>query len=260
MLWGAMPVGAQNRRALKRYLRDSLPALVTRCQDLLGRAYMAQHLLGTTDTLPGWEGFPVKLYEYQTGKDIYTGQPKTGKVYLLEPSAERLARWIVSTAWTVKKSVDYRYINRIFMWIRNQSGAQFPVKGVVYEDQYTKGFQEPYVFYNGVTVYVKDSTWFPKDKTCTPEQLEYYLHITPAQLKDQTGQYARIASTTREDYMNAGGKVDVGSKDDRKQTWLNVVQDLYKKAMRSNRNELMIMWAKSHLEAPGVSRGMQVSF
>lgn len=260
MIGGTITAGAQNRRALKKYLRDSLPVLVTRCQDLLDRAYMAQHLLGVTDTLPGWEGFPVKLYAYQTGKDIYTGQPKTGKVYLLEPSAERLARWIVSTAWTVKKSVDYRYINRIFMWIRNQSGAQFPVKGVVYEDQYTKGFQEPYVFYNGVTVYVKDSAWFPADKTCTPEQLEYYLRITPDQLKPQTGQYARIASTTREDYKMAGGKVDVGSKDDRKQSWLNVVRDLYKKAMRSDRNELMIMWAESHLEAPGVSRGMHVSF
>lgn len=257
---GAVPVYAQRRRALRVYLKDSLPSLEARCRDLLDHAYMAQKLLGVTDTLPGWEGFPVKLYEYQTGSDLYTGKPKTGKVYLLNPSAEKLARWIVSAAWIARKSVDYRYINRIFLWIRNQSGAQFPVKGVVYEDQYTKDFQEPYVFMDGVTVYVRDSTWFPADKTCTPAQLDYYLHITRNELKPQTGQYARIASTTREDYKRAGGKADVGNKDDRKQAWLNVVRGLYKKALRSKKNELIIMWAKSHLDHPGESRGIQVNF
>lgn len=33
----------------------------------------------------------VRLYEYRTGPDIRTGQPKKGKVYLLNPSPERLA-------------------------------------------------------------------------------------------------------------------------------------------------------------------------
>ena len=51
-----------------------------------------------------------------------------------------------------------------------------------------------------------------------------------------------------EDYKNAGGTEDVGSKDDRKQKWLEVVRDLYKKAWNSDKNELIIMWAKSHLK------------
>ena len=128
-----------------------------------------------------------------------------------------------------------------------QSGAQFPVKGVVYEDQYTRDFQEPYVFKDGVTVYVKDSTMFPKDKTCTPEQLDFYLHLTNEDLKPQTGQYARIGSARREDYRNAGGTEDVGDINDRKQKWLEVVRELYKRAWNSDRNELLIMWAKDHL-------------
>ncbi len=239
-------ISAQNNLP-QDYIRDSLPSLIQRSKDLLDRAYMAQKLLATTDTLPGWEGFPVKLYEYQTGIDLYTGQPKTGKVYLLNPSPEKLAMWIATTCWEVKNSVAYIYTDSLFRWIKGQSGAQFPVKGVVYEDQYTKDFQEPYIFKDGVTVYIKDSTMFPKDKTCTPEQLAFYLRITNEDLKAQTGQYARISSTRREDYKSAGGIEDVGDINDRKQKWLEVVKDLYKKAWNSDRNELIIMWAKNHL-------------
>lgn len=237
---------AQNKLP-ENYVKDSMPSLIQKSKDLLDRAYMAQKLLTTTDTLPGWEGFPVKLYEYETGNDLYTGQPKTGKVYLLNPSPEKLAMWIATTCWEVKNSVDYIYTDSLFRWIKGQSGAQFPVKGVVYEDQYTKDFQEPYIFKDGVTVFIKDSTMFPKDKTCTPEQLDFYLRITNTDLKPQTGQYARISSTRREDYKSAGGKENVGDINDRKQKWLEVVKELYKKAWNSERNELIIMWAKNHL-------------
>ncbi len=239
---------AQQNQIPSAYLKDSLSLLVEKSKDLLDRAYMAQKLLGVTDTLPGWEGFPVKLYEYQTGTDIYTGQPKTGKVYLLNPTPEKLAMWIITTCWEVKRSVDYKYTDQLFQWIKHQSGAQFPVKGVVYEDQYTKGFFEPYIFKDGVTVYIKDSAMFPKNKTCTPEQLDFYLRLNNSDLKAQTGQYARIGSTRREDYKSAGGSEDVGDEKDKKQKWLEVVRDLYKKAWSSDKNELIIMWAKNHLE------------
>ena len=241
-------VSAQQKEIPATYLKDSMPSLVEKAKDLLDSAYMAQKLLAVTDTLPGWEGFPVKLYEYQTGIDIYTGQSKTGKVYLLNPTPEKLAIWIVTICWEVKKSLDYKYTEQLFQWIKHQSGAQFPVKGVVYEDQYTKGFYEPYIFKDGVTVYIKDTTMFPKDKTCTPEQLDFYLRISYDDLKPQTGQYARIGSARREDYKSAGGTEDVGDVNDKKQKWLSVVRELYKKAWNSDKNELLIMWAKQHLE------------
>ena len=241
-------VSAQGNGIPPAYLKDSLPSLVAKAKDLLDHAYMAQKLLSVNKHLRGWKGFPVKLYEYETGTDIYTGQHKTGKVYLLNPSPEKLAMWIITTCWEVKKSVDYQYTNQLFQWIKHQSGAQFPVKGVVYEDQYTKGFYEPYIFKDGVTVYIKDSTKFPKDKTCTPKQLKFYLHITNKDLKPRTGQYARISSTRSEDYTNAGGTEYVGDASDRKQKWLDVVRDLYKKAWNSDKNELIIMWAKSNLK------------
>jgi endoglucanase len=238
---------AQQQDSLSAYIKDSMPALVQKTKDLLDHAYMAQKLIGVTDTLPGWEGFPVSLYEYNTTNDLYTGKPKIARVYLLDPSPEKLAMWIITTCWEVKKSVDYAYINRVFEFIKNQSGAQFPVKGLVYEDQYTKDFQEPYVFKDGVTVYIADSTYITKDKNCTLEQIDYYLNVSNKELKPQTGKYGRIISTTREDYKSNGGTEDVGDANDRKQKWLDVVRDLYKKAWRSDRNELMIAWAKAKL-------------
>jgi hypothetical protein len=241
-------VPAQKKRIPKKYIRKDLPAIVERAKVVLSHAYMVQKLVATTDTIPGWEGFPVKLYEYQTGNDLYTGKPKTGKVYLLNPSPEKLAMWVATACWDVKHSLDTNYTYILLKWIDNQSNAQFPVKGVVYEDQYTRYFQEPYVFKDGVTVYIKDSTMWPKDKTCTPEQLDFYLRVTNDDLKPQTGQYGRISSTTREDYKKCGGAEDVGSKDDRKQKWLDVVRELYKKAWNSDRNQLIEMWAINHLE------------
>lgn len=241
-------VFAQQVHLPEVYLKDSFPELVKQCKEVLDNdTYMAQKLLAVTDTLPGWEGFQVKLYEYKTAPDLHTHQPKTARVYLLDPSPEKLAMWIATTCWIVKKSLSYQYTHKMLAWITNQSGAQFPVKGLVYEDQYTPTDFYPYIFKDGVTVYVNDSTQFPKDGTCTPEQINYYLHLTDAELKAQTGQYARIASTTREDYKNNGGKADVGSKDDRKIEWLKVVRELYQQALRSDTNQLLIDWAKSHL-------------
>jgi hypothetical protein len=244
----SLSASAQTPKIPEAYFRDGFEALVQKAKIVLSHAYMVQQLVCETDTIPGWEGFPVKLYEYQTGKDLYTGRPKTGKVYLLNPSPEKLAMWVANACWVTKQSVDTVYTYQLLKWIDGQSNAQFPVKGVVYEDQYTRYFQEPYVFKDGVTVYIKDSTMWPKDKTCTPEQLDFYLRITNEDLKPQTGQYARIGSTTREDYKANGGAEDAGSKDDRKQKWLEVVRALYKKAWHSDHNELIEMWARRHLE------------
>lgn len=247
-LLGCYQTEAQDSDIPADFIRDSLPALVSRTKDLLDHSYMAKSLITVTDTLPGWEGYPVKLYQYETGNDLYTGKPKVARVYLLDPSPEKLAMWIVTACWEVKKSLDYKYVNELFTWIRGQSGAQFPVKGLVYEDQYTRDFQEPYVFKDGVTVYIRDSTYFPKDKTCTQDQINYYLHLSNDQLKPQTGKYGRIASTTREDYLRNGGTEEVGNADDRKIKWLDVVRDLYKKAWNADRNELIVDWARVHLQ------------
>lgn len=245
--WVLCTAGAAARDLPEKWLRDSLPALTERCRTLLSAAYMTDSLIRESDTLPGWEGYPVRLYAYRTGTDTRTGAPKRGLVWLLNPSPERLARWIATTCLDVKGSLDRRYTDKLLGWIRAQSGGQFPVRGVVYEAMYEAGRYEPYVFKDGVTVYVADSAMYPPDGHCTPEQLAFYLRLTDADLKPSTGRYARICSTTREQYRAAGGTAEVGSGGDRRIEWLRVVRELYQQAWESDRNALMIAWARENL-------------
>jgi len=44
--------------------------------------HVAQTLLATSDTLPGWEGLPAKLYEDIKRERFVYQSSKTGKVYL----------------------------------------------------------------------------------------------------------------------------------------------------------------------------------
>lgn len=234
---------------VKQYLKDSLEVLTERCQDVLDAAYMEGELLDTRNDIPGWEGYPVELWEYWTDEDIYLKAPKKGLVYMLNPEAEQLAKWIINAVWDATGALDAENIEKVRKFIKWQSGAQFPVSGVVYEAMYTEGFYEPYVFKDGVTVYVADSLMRAWDKTCTEEQLQYYLTLTNDQLEVNTGRYARISSTTREMYYNAGGEAEVGYSDDgrRDRAWLGEVARLYQEAWNSDHNFLIYAWAKYNL-------------
>ena len=231
----------------RKLLRDSLPVLTERCAEVFEGAYMAQKHLGTNKKLKGWEGYPVELYEYYTGYDSTACGPKKGKVYMLNPSPEKLARWIMTACWAASGTLKYEYTERIRQYIIHQSGAQFPVSGVVYEAMYKPGDYYPYLFKDGVTVYLSDSTYFARDKHPGEEMLDFYLTMDYGDLRPVTGRYARICSTTREQYLSAGGKEDVGTSEDRRQHWLEVVRELYKKAWKSDENELITAWAKAYI-------------
>ena len=234
---------------VQTYYRDSLAALTARCQTVLDAAYMAEKPLGENTEIPGWEGYPVQLWEYHTGEDIYLHAPKRGLVYMLNPSPEQLAKWVVNAVFDATGELDPARIEQTCSFIQWQSGAQFPVSGVVYEDMYTAGFYEPYVFKDGVTVYVADSTWLSVEKHPTDAMLEYYLTLTDDQIRPDTGRYARICSTTREMYYAAGGKADVGRSNDgqRSRAWLAEVGRLYREAWNSDKNFLIYAWAKANL-------------
>ncbi len=224
---------------------------------VLKAQYMAGQLLEETMTYPGYEGYPVKLYEYKTGKDAKTGVQKTGRVYMMNPSAEKLAAWVATAVWRVKRSLDISLMETVLNQIKTQSGGQFPVCGIVYEDMDDKGYY-PYLFKDGVTVYAADrSKWATESETvpgnysCTAEQLDYNVHVTNNELKNYTGIYARICGTTRTNYTAYGGDIDVGSdqpREKRSVKWLEVVRNLYKEAWNSNENKLITAWAKTNLK------------
>ena len=120
------------------YRKNGFPLLVEQCKDVFEGAYMAENKLSTHYDIPNWEGYPVELWEYYTGVDIKKNVKKRGLVYMLNPSPEKLATWIATACWEVKQSVDTLYTHQLTRFIKWQSGAQFPVSGVVYEDMYTK--------------------------------------------------------------------------------------------------------------------------
>jgi len=237
-------------KELRKYLRDSLEAVELRCADVLKAAYMAEKCLEIRKDIPGYEGYPVSLYEYHTGRDVKLGQSKKALVYLLNPDARKLAKWIIYAAWDCRGEVRYEDVEKIRKHILYQSGAQFPVKGVVYEAMYTPGLYEPYVFKDGITVYIKDGPMKAVDNNCTDEQLNFYLGMDNDALKDYTGRYARICSTTREMYYAAGGTDEVGTGEDghRSLAWMDTIRKLYLQAWKSDRNFLIYAWAKANLK------------
>lgn len=191
-------------------------------------------------TVPGWEGYPTTNYTYSV-RDRATGNTKTASVIMLNPDARQLARWIVTACIEAKGSVDEGLACKLANHIISQSGAQFPVRGVVYEDILpANGIYEVYCFMDGVTVKI-NGVDHRSEKQPSPEQMQKALKAVVADVT-WVGQYARLQSTTRQDYQKAGGKEDVEGT-----AWLNVSRKLYQAAWKSPRNELMIAWAKAHL-------------
>ncbi|MBD9091887.1 MAG: hypothetical protein EGQ20_05090 [Bacteroides oleiciplenus] len=257
-LWNAV-MKNDSDPGLNEFLNNSegYKALVASCEKMISSGqYMAGTLIEETTSYPNYEGYPVKLYEYTTGKDAQTGVAKKGMVYMLNPTAEKLATWIATAVWKTKNSADTDAMATVLKHIQGQSGAQFPVCGIVYEDMSGTGYY-PYLFKDGVTVYAADkSKWATEDPahpgnySCTDDQLNYSVKVTNSDLSSYTGKYARICGTLREEYTANGGTVAVGTSDSqetRNLKWLDVVRDLYKEAWNSGENKLITAWAKANL-------------
>ena len=103
--------------------------------------------------VPRWEGLPTQQCRYSV-RDKKTGERKQGVVVLFNPSAQKLAEWILNACEQVApKQTRTACTSRVFGRVLDQSGGQFPVAGVVYEDLIPKdGVNEAYAFRDGVTV------------------------------------------------------------------------------------------------------------
>ena len=208
-----------------KYLADSLETIQKRVEKfIIPTRYMAQKLISETDTISGWENVNVSLYQYSvdSGKII-------GHVYMANADAKKLAAWVITTCFTLTKKLDKNNTDFLIKSIRNASGGQFPVKGIVYENMDGKGYY-PYVFKDAVTVFLLQNT---------SDDLSL---ITNTNIR-RTGKYARIISTTREEYNAL-----FPDKNTEGIEWLNIVREEYKAALMSDKNNLMIAWAKGKIE------------
>jgi hypothetical protein len=226
------PQTSLDREALIQRLADELAPRLARAR------YMESN--PEPVTVPGWEGYPTVKYTY-TVKDRSTGGVKTASVIMLNPDARQVARWIITACLEAKGSATEGYTRKLANRVISQSGAQFPVRGIVYEDILpANGIYEVYCFRDGVTVKI-NGVDHRSEKQPSPEQLGKALNAVDADVT-WVGTYARIQSTTREEYRNAGGKLETGGA-----AWLEVNRKLYQQAWGSDRNELMIAWAKANL-------------
>ncbi len=191
-------------------------------------------------TLPNWKGFPTNRYTY-TVKDK-DGATKSADVIMLNPTAEQIARWIVTALNEVKGTYTPEAGQKIFTHILAQSGGQFPVAGVVYEDILpADGTYETFCFRDGVTVQIES---LPHRGTAP---------LTPAQIESSlTGKitriytYARIQSTSPDQWIAADHTPQILDQNRKpNQKWLDEVRAAYQKAWTSPRNELFIAWLRA---------------
>ncbi len=222
---------------------DAVADLAREFRDRLQRSRYMERGEARDVKVLGWEGFPTRRYTYSV-KDN-DGVIKTADVILLDPSAEQIATWIVSALVEVKGRYDAVDGRKVFTHIIEQSGGQFPVAGIVYEDILpADGKNEIFCFRDGVTVEV-EGVPHRGTEPLTPAQIEASIN---GKVK-RVFTYARIASTSPKMWINAGGAKDVLGEDGKPTTrWPEEIREAFQKAWNSPRNELVVAWARASIK------------
>lgn len=207
-------------------------------QDRLARA---RYMEGTCEpvTLADWADLETRRCTYEV-TDRQTGVRKQGLVVMLNPSALQLSRWILGACARVRPAEPARdCARRVFSRVISQSGGQFPIAGVVYEDILPEdGVMEAYGFRHGVTV-ILEGLNHRATAPLSGQQLADSLQARAKATASQAGP-ARIVGTTRAQYLKAFPGAQVAGL-----SWLAVVAEEHKAAMRSDQHRLIDAWLKS---------------
>jgi len=208
-------------------------------QKMLPARYMEKNCTNTT-----YAGYPttlpLKLCNYQV-RDTHFGVNRHALVVLLDAAPPMLATWVVHAVTKVKGKVTPSANDALAKQVIEASGAQFPVAGVVFEDMDGSG-QRVFPFRHGVTVHIEDLPYYD---TIQPTDAQLHRYLTGS--VSQVMKYARIQSTTREQYVANGGNPQV-LKDI--SLWPGIIRDAYVRAWEHDGNdgyEMMVAWAKANL-------------
>ena len=196
--------------------------------------------------LAGWENFPLIKCTYRQ-PDKIAGYKKA-TVIMLNPKKDVLAKWIVASCVIVKKmptpATDTAFDNctsKLRREIIGASNAQFPVAGIVLEDQYPinapDGIQEVYTFRDGLTVEVKDG--LVAAFTGNFGEAENNIALDTARKITKAKNYARIQSTSRDEYSAYMGSLAEKVDGANSVNWVSVIRKLYQDA-----------WTRSHSNSP----------
>lgn len=207
------------------------------------RLQAARYLEGVCEpvSLPGWPDLPTQRCRYPV-TDKKTGVAKIGLVVMLNPSPLKLSTWVVNACQFVDPTHPLATCAHWVMWqVLRQSGGQFPIAGIVYEDLLpADGINEAYGFRDGVTT-VLTGVKHRATEPLSSEELEAAITAQPLRTASQAG-FARIIGVTRAEFLQANPTAQVNGLE-----WLTTVRQAYQTAWTSDRNALIEAWLAAHL-------------
>lgn len=218
---------------------STLPAAeVTRITAWFEARRSARYMEGSCQptTYPGWTGVPLKLCRYRVS-DAFSGGTRQADVILADAEPSQLARWVVQAAMERRGRVQRSDTDAICSDIIGQSGAQFPVAGVVYEDMDGTG-QRIYPFRNGVTVRIAGLPYATREQPTAAQMAAY--RTGPIAF---VGRYGRIAGTLPDEWTALTGEAVPADRS----TWPDIVGRAYRQAWGQDRNALIVAWARANL-------------
>ncbi len=208
-------------------LYDDLVARFTSLNAGGGR-YMEQNCAAVE--VPGWDGFVPQRCNYAA-----LGTKAT--VTMLNPDPDRLARWIITACHDAAASNMAQCTTHLRKRVWLNSNAQFPIEGFVIEPESVLGggSEAPlcFLFRDGVTVRTASAkTQPPVNGACGPDSAN-------GEALKRAYNYARVASTSREELGLVAGMPDVGVSGSSDVRFGGAARVAWQKAWSSDRNELI---------------------
>lgn len=200
---------------------------------LANAKYMARNCVAAKG-FTAWKDLPLERCSYRSG-----GQ--NAEVVMLNPGPRRLTAWLQDACKDLAKDTTL-CMEKTYKQILYQSGAQFPVGGVVIEDMDGNGKGNAYAFRNGVTIRVAAFATATETLLTATQVARSYTDAASA-----TYSYARPVSVTREQMTRYASAVKLtipvlGASSERKNNYNELIGQLYRDSWSSNRSHVIRAW------------------
>ena len=171
----------------------------------------------------------------------YSLDGQKAEVSMLNPGPRRLTAWLVEACTALSSNLQ-NCVQKSYDQILNQSGAMFPVAGIVIEDMDQNGMGNAYAFREGVTVRVPSFST-ATESLLTTTQIQNSFTDAPM----YTYSYGRPISVTRTQLANYStqfglGLPYLGNSTDRDNAFNVAVGQLYRQAWLTGKNHIIRAW------------------
>lgn len=209
-----------------------------------------------------WKGYPLEYCQYRVIDTAGKKLVKEASVILVKLTDDLLAQWMTHTCTEINQP-NMNCIQVLTKRIIMQSNGQFAVRGIVYEDQYLydkdpkkkivgqDGYNEPYCFRDGVTVYIND---FGRETIglLSEEQKKGCFFHPLTNEEEKVGRMARIQGTTADSYLKLSSSplqvmsMTTSGAKIANENWLTASRLEMQKALRTGINNMLTIWARSN--------------